>query len=256
MSSHQDTTSLSEQFPGRLNLPKLEAELALGDAYIEQNKFIEALMLFERLTDQCASPAKTFNSLGHIYFCLGRIDEAMKAFQRAVALEPNLSLAHQNIGYTLTDLERYDEAILAFRNAIQLEPKNARPYHGLGLVYAIVGDEPRATNILQFSSNLDHLYVGPRISLAAIYRRQGQEAEYCVQIQLLKSLMEGQKNYTNARFAAVCGNVDEALDWLEKVVAQTPGYRWTIRHAIDFLAIRSYPRFVSLLGELDFSENL
>jgi tetratricopeptide (TPR) repeat protein len=255
MSSRQDSTSLSKQFPRRPNSPKIESELALGNLYIEENKLMDALTLFERLIVHDTSQAQTFNSLGHVYFCLGHIKEALTTFQQAVALDPYLILAHQNIGYTYTDLERYDEAILAFRNAIQLEPKNARPYHGLGLVYAIVDDEQSAVNNLQFSIMFDPLYVGPRISLAAIYRRRGQEAEYSAQIQLSKPLMERQKTYTRARFAAVCGNVDEALDWLEKVVGQTPGYRWTIRHAIDFVNVRNHPRFLNLLSELDFAES-
>ncbi len=217
---------------------------------------MDALVLFEHLIARDSSHAEPFNSLGHVYFCLGRLKDALQALQRAIDLDSNLALAHQNLGYIYSDLEHYNEAVLAFQNSIRLEPKNARPYHGLGLVYAIVGDEPRAINILQFSSMLDPVYVGPCISLAAIYRGQGREAAYRAQIQLSKPLMKGQKNYTHARFAAVCGNVDEALDCLEKLVAQTPGYRWTIRHAIDFVAIRNHPRYLRLLGELDFSESL
>jgi len=256
MTSGNDTTSLSKRFRTPLNSTKLKAKLALGNLYIEQNKLMDALELFERLIVQDPSQAKAFNSLGHVYFCLGRLERALKAFQRAIALDPYLALAHQNLGYTYSDLECYDDAVLAFQNAIRLEPRNARPYYGLGLVYAIVGNEVRAINILQFSITLDPLYAGPRISLAAIYQSQGDAAKYRAQVQFLTPLMEGQKNYTRARFAAVCGNADEALNCLEKVIAQTPGYRWTIRRAIDFFAIRNHPRFLSLLGELRSSESL
>ncbi len=256
MNSNNDNPLLLKQFGAPLTSIGVESQLALGNMYIEQNKLTDALALFERLILQSPSHAKAFNSLGHVYFCLGRLEEALKAFQRAVDLDPHVALAHQNIGYTYTDLEHYDKAISAFRNAIRLEPKNARPYHGLGLVYAIVGDEARAIKALRFSITLDPSYAGSRISLAAIYRRRGLEAENHEQIRSLQPLMEGQKNYTCARFAAVCGNVDEALNWLEKVIAQTPGYRWTIRHAIDFVDIRNHPRFLRLLGELNFSESL
>lgn len=255
MNSNNDNALLLKQFGAPLTSIGVEAQLALGNMYIEQNKLADALALFESLIVQDPSQAKAFNSLGHVYFCSGHLEQALKAFHHAVALDPYLALAHQNLGYTYSDLEHYDDAVLAFQNAIRIEPGNARPYHGLGLVYAIIGDEAHAINILQLSIMLDPLYAGPRISLAVIYQRQGQGAEYRAQVQYLTPLMECQKNYTQARFAAVYGNVDEALNWLEKVIAQTPGYRWTVRHAIDFVAIRRHPRFLRLLGELDSSES-
>ena len=231
-----------------------ETDLALGNKYIEQGQFTKALAVFEALMEQAPSRAKVLNGLGHVYFCLGNLKMALMAFQQATALDPALVLAHQNTGYIFSDLERYGEAVPAFQNAIRLEPDNARPHYGLGLVYLLIGDEARATDILQLASSLDPFYVGPRISLATIYRRQGKETEYYEQVRFARPFIDKQKNYTRACFAALCGNVDEALNWLEEVVEQTPGYHWTIRHAIDFAAIRNHPRFLSLLDGLDFSQ--
>jgi len=235
-------------------LLEIEADLALGNSYIEQAQYTKARKVFEHLIEQGQSRAKVLNCLGHVYFCLGNLNDALKAFQQAIVLDPTLALAHQNMGYLYSDLETYDEAVPAFQNAIRLEPDNARPHYGLGLVYLLLGDEARAIDILQLASTLDPFYVGPRISLAIIYRRQGKETEYYKQVRFMKPFIARQKKYTRACYAALCGNVDETLNWLEEVVEQTPGYRWTIRHAIDFTAIRGHPRFLSLLGRLDFSQ--
>jgi len=234
-------------------LLEIETALTLGNRYIEQGQYTKARKVFEHLIEQDQSQAKALNGLGHVYFCLGTLNNALKAFQQAIVLDPTLALAHQNMGYLYSDLESYGEAVPAFQNAIRLEPDNARPHYGLGLVYLLLGDEARAKDILQLASSLDPFYVGPRISLAVIYRRQGKETEYYEQVRFVRPLIDRQKNYTRACFAALCGNVDEALNWLEEVVEQTPGYRWTIRHAIDFAAIRNHPRFLNLLGNLDFS---
>jgi tetratricopeptide (TPR) repeat protein len=226
----------------------------LGDWCIEKSKYPFALLVFKRLALLDPSNAKSLNGLGHVYFCLGHLSEALDSFQRAVVANPSLTLAYQNLGYVYGDLERYTEAISAFQEAIRLESENARPYHGLGLIYTILGDIMLAKRCFERSMMLDPAYVGPRISLAGIYKSLGQEAEYLAEVQYLKTQMNGQKNYTKARFLALCNETNESLCWLEKVVAETPGYRWTIQHATDFVNMHDHPRFRKILSELPSSK--
>jgi tetratricopeptide (TPR) repeat protein len=114
------------------------------------------------------------------------------------------------------------------------------------LVYYILKNYDAAISMFQEAIRLDPTYAGPQISLAGIHRKLGSQEDYRRQIGQARFLMAGEKPYTQARFEAVCGHIENTLIWLNKTLTKTPGYHKTIQNAADFDFFRDDPRFKQL----------
>ncbi|MBX3055267.1 MAG: tetratricopeptide repeat protein [Anaerolineae bacterium] len=85
-------------------------------------------------------------------------------------------------------------------------------------------------------------------SLAGCYRQMGQEENAQKHIEIARGLMANESAYNRACFAAICGDVAEAVDLLAQAVAQAPGDRDLAQKDPDFAAIRDDPRFQAVVG--------
>jgi tetratricopeptide (TPR) repeat protein len=137
--------------------------LARGKALVAQNKYDEALPLYQRATQLASSSFDVWANLGFAYDQigesgpavkaydqalavdanqawvwnnkglalrqLGRDSDALKAYDRAIALDPD-AVVWRNKGQTLNDLRRYAGALTAFERSLTLEPTSVRGWTG------------------------------------------------------------------------------------------------------------------------------
>ena len=95
--------------------------IARGKALIAQERYADAVPLFERATEQSSRNYNAWFNLGYALGNVERIEEALAAFDRAIALRPNASVCWYNKGLALNILERYQEALEALEQSLTLD---------------------------------------------------------------------------------------------------------------------------------------
>jgi len=94
----------------------------LGGAYVEVERFADAMPHLEAAIRLGGKPAGTENYLGAATMALGRLEEAVGHFRRAAAAAPKDEVMHFNLGTALTSLNRAGEAEAAFRRSLAVNP--------------------------------------------------------------------------------------------------------------------------------------
>jgi len=94
----------------------------LGGAYVEVERFADAIPHLEAAIRFGGKPAGTENYLGAATMALGRVEEAVGHFRRAAAAAPRDEVMHFNLGTALTSLNRAADAEAAFRRSLAVNP--------------------------------------------------------------------------------------------------------------------------------------
>jgi tetratricopeptide (TPR) repeat protein len=105
-----------------------------GRALIAQNKFAEALALFERATQLAPNSFETWGNLGHVLAELRDWEQALDACDKALKLNDKQAWVWNNMGWALTGLGRYEDALAACERALEINPNYARSWRRKGYV--------------------------------------------------------------------------------------------------------------------------
>jgi tetratricopeptide (TPR) repeat protein len=148
--------------------PQGPKALLEGERVLKQERYNEAIALFQLATEKIPREARAWNLLGLAYQGAGLSSEAAQAYSKALALDHKLSAAHYNLGclyleqdqtqlavteltaFTLlqpravegwlrlasaqTRVNRLDAAEVCYRNALTLVPKHPEALNGMGYV--------------------------------------------------------------------------------------------------------------------------
>jgi len=87
-----------------------------------------ALAEFERATGKLAGSADVLNAMGDLYIVQGRFEDALDAFLRGFELSPRDANLIASAAWVLNSLRRYPEAFAASDQAINLAPDAFWPY--------------------------------------------------------------------------------------------------------------------------------
>jgi eukaryotic-like serine/threonine-protein kinase len=205
---------------------------------------------FRRALELSPSDADAYDLYGRLCMARGRLDDSMKLLERAQELDP---LSHGNdITTTMLRAGRYEDARARALAAVETNPGNARTRATLGWANILTGrvsegvaDLERAVTIAQGNS----LWLG---QLGAAYAKAGEEAKAR---DILRQLEERAKTsfvspYHLAYVHTGLGQLDAAIDLLEKAVAARTGPTYGIKGSFLFVPLQEHPRFVALLKEM------
>lgn len=98
--------------------------LRQGNSLYKQNRYEDALVLFEKAIELNPNLAVAWNNRSRVLRELKRYAEAITSSDKAVALIPSYGDAWYNRGTALVQLLRYEEAIISFEKAIQIKPSD------------------------------------------------------------------------------------------------------------------------------------
>lgn len=131
-----DAQALAEN---RLAQQPKDARLRLlrGMILAQQNKPVEAISAFRKMTEDFPDLPEPYNNLGVLLANAGEVDKARAAFELAIHLRPSYAAAQENLGDLHARL-----ASRAYDKAAELDPANAGVRAKLVSLRSIAGSRP------------------------------------------------------------------------------------------------------------------
>jgi serine/threonine protein kinase/Tfp pilus assembly protein PilF len=182
-----------------------------------QRRFDEAIALLRRAQEM--DPLAHRLDVATTLLRAGRYTEAAIRAESALAFEPELDRAHATLGWALLKNGNADAGLASLERAVSLSPDTTQWIAQLGLAYGLTGRTDKAREILrQLETEAMHGYVSP--------------------YQLVFA-------YTGV------GELDRALDLLERAVQEHAGAAYGIKGSFLLAPLQSHPRFQALLRKMN-----
>ena len=127
---------------------KLSAQLLVGQSYINQSCFPEAIETYKKIIQEKSDIIEAYLNGGYSYFCTGDIEASRNMFKDLLKFKPDNLLALNNLGFLEMHQGNLSGAKEYFSKAIELSPEYPLPYSNLGFILAVEGDYKKACEIL------------------------------------------------------------------------------------------------------------
>ncbi len=118
-----------------------EIYLEIGQKLFREEKYDEAIALYQEGIEKYPSEADNYRELGVIQEKIGDFEGQLESYQKAVKLDRNQPVwVYTVLAKLLTNNERFDEAIAIYQQGIALYPDRDALYRELGVVQEKIGD--------------------------------------------------------------------------------------------------------------------
>ena len=139
----------------------------------QENKFEEALKLYQEILFQNAGLTAIHFNAGNCLYHLGKYEESVASFKEAIRIKPDFFESYINLANAYGKLKKFDEAVPLFEEALKTYPESPALLSSAGLLYLNSGMSDKAVESLEKAASLDpqasfHLY-----SLGIAYTQKG-----------------------------------------------------------------------------------
>ena len=217
------------EFQRALQLNKDDAQVRfyIGLVLLRQGKWTEAVEAYQDAASRSGAPASTFHNLAVALERTGRYAEALTALQDATkrggAQDPLIQTSIGIVSLLMGDVAAADRALTTARSFWGAKP-SAAWFHYAGLAAALLGNLPRAQQILQEGIKLHARSAALHNNLAALLERSGsyEEALAAAERGLADDpgMAQLHKNIGDLYYRA--GRFDEALAAFDRAVKANP----------------------------------
>jgi TolB-like protein/DNA-binding winged helix-turn-helix (wHTH) protein/Tfp pilus assembly protein PilF len=207
----------------QLNPSSVVAHRLYAEYLTRAGRFPDALTEIRKAQQLDPESLTTSAYLCFINFHARDYESAIKQCREILEIDPHYLPAHDWLADSLTFAKRYDEAIAQYKKAMD-ESGNASYFlSGLGMVYALKGDQEQARKVLtELSQRAKQSYVSP-YELAGIY--------------------------------AGLGDKERALGTLDEAVKEHSSELVYLASAAEFDSLRDDPRFKAMIARIGFPES-
>ncbi len=206
---------------------------------------------FRRALALSPSSADTYDLYGRMCSSLGRYDEAVAMDRRAQELDP---LAHRaDFATALIRAGRYDEALEEAARAVEFDRGYDRAHTTLGWVYILTGRHAEGLAELEAAVALSPDSTAWLAQLGQAYAMAGRTEEARDVLRRLEALARVRyvSPYHLAYVFTGLGEVDRAIDCLERAREERAGAVYGIKGSFLFTSLRPHPRFQALLRSMN-----
>ena len=116
-----------------------QARFLKGLILTEQGNTKDAILIFQKLTEDYPDLPEPYNNLAVIYAAGGQYDKARASLEQSIRTHPSYATAYENLGDVYSKL-----ASQAYDKALQLDSSNSAAQNKLALVRELVGGAPRS----------------------------------------------------------------------------------------------------------------
>jgi tetratricopeptide (TPR) repeat protein len=231
-----------------------EAQATLGESLYYGNwDWVGAEKAFRRSLELNPNYATGHQWYSEFLSMAGRHDEAIAEMKVARALDPHAPILAATLGWAFYHARRYDEAIRECRATLGLYPDQG-PARAC-LVTSLYDSGRRQEAFQEFMKviSLPGSTLSPQ-TLAA-YQRGGWPAIWMHQWEQLRQLKAGGEDvsyYDQALLALRSDRPDDALDLLEKSLAEREESLVQLKAYAHFDPLLDHPRFQRLLVQVNF----
>lgn len=131
-----------------------------GNDLSRAGDFAKAAEQYEKALELDPQYVDAMTNLGVAYYSLGQLDKAIEQYTKAIEIAPgdadirsNLAAAHVQKNQSTGDPAELEKAVEQYEKAVELNPDLAEAHFGLGVIYALQGDNALA--ILAFERFLE-----------------------------------------------------------------------------------------------------
>ena len=117
-----------------------QARFLKGLILTEQGNTKEAVVIFQKLTEDYPDLPEPYNNLAVIYAAQGQYDKARGSLEQSIRTHPSYATAYENLGDVYAKL-----ASQAYDKALQLDSSNSAAQNKLALVRELVGGAPKGS---------------------------------------------------------------------------------------------------------------
>ena len=224
-----------------------EANVALGWIRMAHDwDFRGAEAAYARALGSEPRNATVLRGAGVLALTLGRIEEAIQLYRRALEQDPLSSATYNNLGIALRAAGRFDEAEAAYRKALELAPQRVGTPSALSL--ALLAHDRGVEALEEAMREPEEAW---RLwALAMIHHAMGDVATSDGELQQLAQKYGDDTAYQVAEVYAARGDVNAALQWLERAHAQRDGGLMDVKTSPYLRSIHGDPRWAEFLAKM------
>lgn len=155
--------------------PDLEEARILERRILASSGQLDAVeTMVEKLSDDPAQRAKSYDQLGVLLGRQGSHAEAVALHHRAVACAPNQADFHFNLAVALDALGKRGEALAAYQAGLAIDPNRAEAYANVGTLLKHMDMHAGAITALEHAIKLDPTLAVAHYNLAVIFKQLGR----------------------------------------------------------------------------------
>ncbi|MGC9396631.1 MAG: tetratricopeptide repeat protein, partial [Anaerolineae bacterium] len=224
-----------------------------------QNEWETAKEAYLKVIELAPDYAWSYHNLGRIHARFGDYDEAIKLYREAIERhesDENRALSWSRIADAYRRQGQIQDATAAYQRTLSLNPDSASDRTMLGSLYELQGQLEDALHEHQRAVELDPDTGMRHASLSSVLRKLGRNAEAAEHLARARELVPEDDDYNLTCLEAIAGNVDVALDHLEKAIAWDATLRdWAARDP-DLEPLRGNPRFEAMVRDKATNERM
>jgi tetratricopeptide (TPR) repeat protein len=202
--------------------PSIDAEL--GNVYIKQGKYDEAINYYKKVVRQLSKSAAAYGNLALGYSMKGDYNEALDNYRKALRLNPDYNNIHFGIANVLLKQGKYSEALSENKKEIKVNLYSPQVYELLGQIFEKLDSLDKAEQAYQLAFRLDPFNIDYNKERAEILSKLGRYKESVVHYKFiaLKSDTSSQANVDCGNALARTGNFKEAIFFYSRAVRIDP----------------------------------
>jgi serine/threonine-protein kinase len=241
------------------NLGEAHAALGLLRLFFDW-EWDAAEQALRRAIELNPSDAHAYHHLGNHQRAVGRLDEAIRMRERAVELDPLNARTIITLAADYMVLGLYDSALVHYGRAQKLDPSHtlllgSGPFlpTGPGEVYLWQGRDEQAVEEYLKSATLRGASADELSEMRRAFAASGMPGFWRSWLEMDLRRSRGAPDALRvAKLWGLAGDTARSLDWLERAYAERNPALIFLQHDPAFAHVRSHPRVVRILRELNF----
>jgi tetratricopeptide (TPR) repeat protein len=207
---------------------------------------------FQRAIDLNPNYAMTWQWYAMELAALGRHEEALRETDRALQLDPLSMSINTTTGLLFYLVREYELALEQIRKTLDLDASFFPAHFVRGCIQQQLDHPEEALNELQEAVELSHrlpLFLGALGHGYAIFGDNEKAGEILQELLAMRQNKYG-SSYCIAEIYLGLGEVDRALDWLEKACDERATWMIFLKVHPIFEQLHAQPRFIEILRRM------